>query len=100
VIRTTTSCANRSATSGCSPLVLGVFALVALVVGAIGVFGVVSFAVSRRTREIGIRMALGATRGTVRGAVFGRGMILVGGGIVLGVVAALGAHAIPAEFPV
>ena len=71
-------------------LVLGVFALVALVVGAIGVFGVVSFAVSRRTREIGIRMALGATRGTVRGAVFGRGMILVGGGIVLGVGAALG----------
>jgi predicted permease len=71
-------------------LVLGVFALVALVVGAIGVFGVVSFAVSRRTREIGIRMALGATRGTVRGAVFGRGMSLVGGGIALGVVAALG----------
>jgi putative ABC transport system permease protein len=71
-------------------LVLGVFALVALVVGAIGVFGVVSFAVSRRTREIGIRMALGATRGTVRGAVFGKGMALVGGGIAIGVVAALG----------
>ncbi|HKP28315.1 MAG TPA: ABC transporter permease [Gemmatimonadales bacterium] len=71
-------------------LVLGVFAVVALVVGAIGVFGVVSFAVSRRTREIGIRMALGATRGTVRGAVFGRGMTLVVGGIALGVVAALG----------
>ena len=71
-------------------LVLGVFAIVALAVGAIGVFGVVSFAVSRRTREIGIRMALGATRGTVRGAVFGRGMSLVAGGIVLGVVAALG----------
>ena len=71
-------------------LVLGVFALVALIVGAIGVFGVVSFAVSRRTREIGIRMALGATRGAVRTAVFGRGMSLVGGGIGLGVVAALG----------
>ena len=71
-------------------LVLGVFAVVALVVGAIGVFGVVSFAVSRRTREIGIRMALGATRGTVRRAVFGRGMSLVTGGIFLGVVAALG----------
>ena len=71
-------------------LVLGVFAVVALVVGAIGVFGVVSFAVSRRTREIGIRMALGATRGTVRRAVFGRGMSLVAGGIFLGVVAALG----------
>jgi len=71
-------------------LVLSVFALVALVVGAIGVFGVVSFAVSRRTREIGIRMALGATRGTVRGAVFGRGMMLVGGGIAVGVIAALG----------
>ena len=71
-------------------LVLGVFAVVALVVGAIGVFGVVSFAVSRRTREIGIRMALGATRATVRRAVFGAGMSLVAGGIVLGVVAALG----------
>ena len=71
-------------------LVLGVFALVALVVGAIGVFGVVSFAVSRRTREIGIRMALGATRGTVRRAVFSGGMSLVAGGIALGVAAALG----------
>jgi putative ABC transport system permease protein len=71
-------------------LVLGVFAVVALAVGAIGVFGVVSFAVSRRTREIGIRMALGATRGTVRGAVFGKSMALVGGGIAIGVVAALG----------
>jgi predicted permease len=71
-------------------LVLGVFAVVALVVGAIGVFGVVSFAVSRRTREIGIRMALGATRGAVRRAVFGGGMSLVTGGIFLGVVAALG----------
>ena len=71
-------------------LVLGMFAVVALTVGAIGVFGVVSFAVSRRTREIGIRMALGATRGTVRSAVFGKGMALVGGGIAIGIVAALG----------
>jgi len=71
-------------------LVLGVFASVALVIGAIGVFGVTSFAVSRRTREIGIRMALGATRRNVRAAVFGRGMALALGGIGLGVAAALG----------
>lgn len=70
-------------------LVLGVFAIVAVVVGAIGVFGVTSFAVSRRTREIGIRMALGASRGTVRASVFGRSMAMVGGGILAGTAAAL-----------
>ncbi len=71
-------------------LVLAVFASVALGVGAIGVFGVTSFAVSRQTREIGIRMALGATGGLVRRAVFRRGLSLVGSGILLGVATALG----------
>ena len=61
------------------------FALVALLLGAVGLYGVVSYAVACRTREIGLRMALGALRTTVMRAVFATGMRPVFIGLAVGV---------------
>ena len=68
--------------------VLAVFGAGALGLAALGIFGVMSYAVTRRTREIGIRMALGAAPKNVMGWVSGQAMKLTAAGLVLGVVAA------------
>jgi putative ABC transport system permease protein len=70
-------------------LLLTVFAAVALVLAAVGIFGVLSYAVAQRTREIGIRMALGAGERTVLRMVVGQAMILVVAGIAIGAGCAL-----------
>jgi len=57
---------------------------------AIGIYGVMSYLVSQRTREVGIRMALGATRREIVRLIVGRGAQLIAVGILLGVVASLG----------
>ena len=67
---------------------LAVFAVVALGLALAGLYGVVSYSVSLHTREIGIRMALGAQRVQVVGQVVRRGMLLVGAGVVVGLAAA------------
>lgn len=80
--------ANALATERLYTLMLGIFAAAALALAAIGMYGVASYAVTRRTREIGIRRALGADRGDVLSLIVGRGMVLAALGLVPGVVAA------------
>jgi predicted permease len=65
-----------------------VFGLLATLLASVGLYGVVAFAVARRTREIGIRMALGAQRGDIFGTVLQHMFIVVGAGIAAGVAAA------------
>jgi ABC-type antimicrobial peptide transport system permease subunit len=68
--------------------VLGVFAAVALVLAAVGVYGVIAYFVAQRSHEIGIRMALGAQRGSIVGLVAGRVLVTTGIGIAAGLAAA------------
>jgi putative ABC transport system permease protein len=69
---------------------LGTFAGTALVLALIGIYGVIAYSVSQRTREIGIRLALGARRAEIVGMVVRQGMAFALAGIAAGVVAALG----------
>jgi predicted permease len=70
-------------------LTLGVISVLAMILGAVGLYGVLSYVVAERTREIGVRMALGATAGAVRRLVVSQGAKVVLIGTVVGIAAAL-----------
>ncbi|MHB1223626.1 MAG: ADOP family duplicated permease [Gemmatimonadaceae bacterium] len=83
--------ADASAYARFSALLLGLFAAVALGLAVIGTYGVIAYSVAQRDREIGVRLALGATAGNVTRLVVGQGMGIAAAGAALGVAGALAA---------
>ncbi|HEX4228983.1 MAG TPA: ABC transporter permease [Bryobacteraceae bacterium] len=71
-------------------ILLGLFSVLALVLAAIGIYGVISYAVAQRTHEIGIRLALGAQSKDVVRMILAQGATITGAGVVIGIIAALG----------
>jgi len=82
--------ADSTAAQSFNMLLLTVFAVVALALAAIGIYGVLAYSVQQRAQEIGIRMALGAGRGQMLAMVMGQGMRLAGIGVAIGIAAAFG----------
>jgi predicted permease len=82
--------ADSMARTSFAMILLGIAGMVSLTLGLVGVYGVISYGVSQRSRELGMRLALGADASQVLAMVVRQGMILAGGGVVLGLGIAVG----------
>jgi putative ABC transport system permease protein len=80
---------DATAVSRSLTVLFGAFALLALVLGSVGIYGIVSYAVTQRTQEIGIRMALGARTADILHLILKHGLVLVISGVIIGVGSAL-----------
>jgi putative ABC transport system permease protein len=81
---------NRSIGLNYMAALMGIFGAIALLLSAIGVYGVMAYLVSEQTQEIGLRMALGAPRGSVLQMIFRRGLLTIGAGLLIGLPLAYG----------
>jgi predicted permease len=90
--------ARSTARQSFNMLLLTIFGAVALVLAAIGIYGLMAYSVQQRTQEMGIRMALGADRAVIRNLVVWQGMRLALAGVVLGMGAAFGLNRLIASF--
>jgi predicted lysophospholipase L1 biosynthesis ABC-type transport system permease subunit len=81
--------ADAAAGTRFNATLLGFFGFVALALAGVGVYGVIAYSVAERTHEIGIRVALGASRGDVAGMVMGQGMVMTVAGLVFGLIGAV-----------
>ncbi|HEX4595687.1 MAG TPA: ABC transporter permease [Bryobacteraceae bacterium] len=81
---------NRSIGLNYMAALMGIFGAIALLLSAIGVYGVMAYLVSEQTQEIGLRMALGASRGSVLQMIFRRGLLTIGVGLLIGLPLAYG----------
>ena len=82
--------ADSMAQTSFAMVMLAIAASVALLLGVVGIYGVIAYIAAQRTREIGIRIALGAQAADVRRMILGQGMMLTGVGIAIGLIGALG----------
>jgi putative ABC transport system permease protein len=84
-----TQLSNELVTQRLSVILVGLFSVLALLLAAVGLYGVLAYSIAQRTREIGIRIALGAESGTILTLVVRQGLTIVGIGLIAGIISSI-----------